>query len=116
MLLRLALRNVFRARARSAITIGSLFFGVTMSLLLSGFVMGVGESLVAEAIESRVGAIQVHRSGYFEKRDRQPLALYLERDPAFEAKLRGDAERDGDQPRASRSAGCSPTAVAGPSR
>lgn len=89
MLLRLAMRNVFRARARSAITIGSLFFGVMMSLLLSGFVMGVGESLVAEAIESRVGAIQVHRSGYFEKRDRQPLALYLERDSAFEAKLRG---------------------------
>ena len=47
MLMRLAMRNVFRAKARSAITIGALFFGVTMSLLLSGFVMGVGESLVA---------------------------------------------------------------------
>jgi putative ABC transport system permease protein len=87
MLLRLAMRNVFRAKARSAITIGALFFGVTMSLLLSGFVMGVGESLVAEAIESRVGAIQVHRTGYFEKRDRQPLALHLTRDPAVEARL-----------------------------
>lgn len=87
MLMRLAMRNVFRAKARSAITIGALFFGVTMSLLLSGFVMGVGESLVAEAIESRVGAIQVHRTGYFEKRDRQPLALHLTRDPAVEAKL-----------------------------
>ncbi|MDP1825260.1 MAG: FtsX-like permease family protein [Archangium sp.] len=81
------MRNVFRAKARSAITVGALFFGVTMSLLLSGFVMGVGESLVAEAIESRVGAIQVHRTGYFEKRDRQPLALHLTRDPAVEAKL-----------------------------
>ena len=88
MLLRLAMRNVFRARARSAITIGSLFFGVMMSLLLSGFAMGVGESLVAEAIESRVGAIQVHRTGYFEKRDLQPLAFNLERNPEFEAKLR----------------------------
>jgi putative ABC transport system permease protein len=88
MLLRLAMRNVFRARARSAITIGSLFFGVMMSLLLSGFAMGVGESLVAEAIQSRVGAIQVHRTGYFEKRDLQPLAFNLERNPEFEAKLR----------------------------
>ena len=87
MLLRLAMRNVFRAKARSAITIGALFFGVTMTLLLSGFVMGVGESLVSEAIESRVGAIQVHRVGYFEKRDRQPLALHLTRDPTVEAKL-----------------------------
>lgn len=87
MVLHLAMRNVFRARARSAITIGSLFFGVMMSLLLSGFLMGVAESLVAETIESRVGAIQVHKTGYFEKRDRQPLAFYLERDPAMEAKL-----------------------------
>lgn len=88
MLLRLAMRNVFRARARSAITIAALFFGVLMSLLLSGFVMGAAESLVAETIEARVGAIQVHRTGYFEKRDRQPLALHLTRDPALEAQLR----------------------------
>lgn len=59
-----------------------------MTLLLSAFVMGVGESLVAEAIESRVGAIQVHRTGYFEKRDRQPLAMYLEQSPELEAKLK----------------------------
>ncbi len=88
MLLQLAARNVFRAKARSAITIGALFFGVMMSLLLSAFVMGVGESLVAETIQSRVGAIQVHRTGYFEKRDRQPLALNLSRDASMEDKLR----------------------------
>lgn len=88
MLLRLAMRNVFRARARSAITIGALFFGVAMSNILSGFVMGVGESLVSETIESRVGSIQVHRAGYFEKRDRQPLTFNLEQSPAFEEKLK----------------------------
>ena len=99
MLLRLALRNVFRARARSAITIGALFFGVTMSLLLSAFVMGAGESLVSEAIESRVGALQVHRTGYFEKRDRAPLALNLTRDPAIEAKLRATPNVKGLTPR-----------------
>ena len=88
MLLRLAARNVFRAKARSAITIGALFFGVMMTLLLSAFVMGAGESLVAEAIESRVGAIQVHKLGYFEKRDRQPLAFYVDQSAELEATLR----------------------------
>lgn len=88
MLLRLASRNVFRAKARSAITIAALFFGVMMTLMLSAFVMGAGESLVAEAIESRVGAMQVHKAGYFEKRDRQPLALYLDQSPELEAKLK----------------------------
>lgn len=88
MLLRLASRNVFRAKARSAITIAALFFGVMMTLLLSAFVMGVGESLVEETIQSRVGAIQVHKAGYFEKRDRQPLALYVEQTAELEARMR----------------------------
>ncbi|MGV3623171.1 MAG: ABC transporter permease [Archangium sp.] len=87
MLLRLAIRNVLRSRSRSALTIGALFFGVMMSLVLSAFVMGVGESLVSEAIESRVGAIQVHRAGYFEKRDRQPLSFNLPQSKEFETKL-----------------------------
>jgi putative ABC transport system permease protein len=99
MLLRLAFRNVFRAKARSTITIGALFFGVMMSLALSGFAMGVAESLVAETIESRVGALQVHRRGYFEVRDRQPLALHLEQDSAFEARLRATPHVTGVTPR-----------------
>ncbi|MFO0598027.1 MAG: FtsX-like permease family protein [Myxococcaceae bacterium] len=99
MLLRLAIRNVFRAKARSAITIGALFFGVAMSNTLSGFVMGVGESMVSEAIESKVGSIQVHKSGYFEKRDRQPLAFNLPQDPALEAKLKAVAHVKAVTPR-----------------
>lgn len=78
--LRLALRNVTRAKARSAITIAALFFGVGMSLFLQGFVIGVGESLVDDTVEGRIGAFQVHRAGYYEKRDRQPLALDLRQD------------------------------------
>lgn len=99
MLLRLAIRNVFRAKARSAITIGALFFGVMMSLTLSGFSMGVTESLVAETLESRVGGLQIHKRGYFAIRDRQPLALYLEQDPAMEAKVRATPHVTGLTPR-----------------
>lgn len=88
MLLRLAFRNVLRARARSALTIAALLFCVMMSLLLSGLVMGVGESLASEAIEGSVGSLQVHRAGYFEKRDRQPLKFNLEQSADMEATLR----------------------------
>lgn len=99
MLLRLAIRNVFRAKARSAITIGALFFGVMMSLTLSGFSMGVAETLVAETIETRVGALQIHKKGYFAVRDRQPLALHLAQDPALEAKVRATPHVTGLTPR-----------------
>jgi putative ABC transport system permease protein len=34
-----------------------------------------------------VGAIQVHKKGYFEKRDRQPLVFHITRDAALEQKL-----------------------------
>jgi putative ABC transport system permease protein len=73
----LAFRNLFRARARTALTLGALLFGVMMSVALSGFLFGLAEALVTETIETRVGAIQVHRRGYFENRDRQPLGLDL---------------------------------------
>ncbi len=78
--LRLALRNVTRAKARSAITLAALFFGAGMSLFLQAFVIGVGESLIDDTVEGRIGAFQVHRAGYYEKRDRQPLALDIRQD------------------------------------
>ncbi len=84
----LAFRNVFRAKARSGITIAALFFGVFMSLLLGGLVLGMGESLIDETVNARVGALQVHRKGYFESRDRQPLKLDLPQGGELEAKLR----------------------------
>lgn len=87
-LLSLAARNVTRSKARSALTVGMLFFGVMMSLTLSGFVLGVGETLVDEAIKARVGALEVHRAGYFEERDKSPLKLDLEQGGALEATLK----------------------------
>ncbi|MEW5737918.1 MAG: FtsX-like permease family protein [Myxococcota bacterium] len=98
-LLSLAVRNVTRSKARTALTVGMLFFGVMMSLTLSGFVLGVGETLVDEAIKARVGAIEVHRAGYFAERDKSPLKLDLEQGGALEAKLKGTPHVTGVTPR-----------------
>jgi putative ABC transport system permease protein len=70
-----------------------------MSLTLSGFVLGVGESLVDEAIKARVGAIEVHRAGYFVERDKSPLKLDLEQGGALEAKLKAAPHVVGVSPR-----------------
>lgn len=98
-LLPLAARNVFRSKARTALTVGMLFFGVMMSLTLSGFVLGVGETMVAEAIQGRVGALEVHRKGYFEERDKSPLKLDLEQGGPLETKLKAAPHVTGVTPR-----------------
>lgn len=74
-LLRLALRNVRRNRSRSALTVGAIFFGVAMTIVLSGFGNGMGVLMANDVVMAKVGAIQVHRKGYADLRDNQPLKL-----------------------------------------
>jgi putative ABC transport system permease protein len=87
-LLMLAMRNVARSKARSALTTGAITFGILMTLLLGAFIHGTHRYLIDETMKSTVGALQVHHKGYFEQRDRQPLKLDLEEAGALEATLR----------------------------
>jgi putative ABC transport system permease protein len=77
-LLTLAVRNVARSKARSAITIGAITFGILMTLLLGAVIHGMHRYLVDDTVKGRVGAIQVHARGYLALRDRQPLKLDLD--------------------------------------
>ncbi len=74
-LFKLAFRNVRRSRARSALTAGAIGLGIMMSLILGAFIHGLHAYLVDDTVRGRVGALQVHRAGYFEVRDRQSLSL-----------------------------------------
>jgi putative ABC transport system permease protein len=85
---RLAARNLLRNRSRSALTLGAIFFGVALTVLLAGFGNGLGQLMANDVILSKVGAIQVHRRGYADQQDNQPLALDLPEGGAFEARLR----------------------------
>lgn len=74
-LVRLALRNVLRNKSRSAFTIGAIGFGVLMTLLLGAFVIALGNAIVDDVVKGRLGALQVHRKGYDDVRENQPLNL-----------------------------------------
>jgi putative ABC transport system permease protein len=62
----LALRGAIRHKARTAMTLGAIAFGIVAMILTRGFVedsiVGLGESL----IHSQSGHLQVSRAGYFE--------------------------------------------------
>ncbi|MBS0513291.1 MAG: ABC transporter permease [Proteobacteria bacterium] len=80
MLYKLALRNIFRQRVRSAVTLAAIVFGVVGLILSGGFVQDIFVQLGEAIIQSETGHVQVFREGFREKGSRQP-ERYLIDDP-----------------------------------
>jgi putative ABC transport system permease protein len=87
-LLDLAARNVRRNKSRTALTLGAIGFGVLMTLFLGGFAQGFRNLLIDDTIRGKTGAMQVHRRGYFDVRDNQPLDLDMEQGGELERRIR----------------------------
>jgi putative ABC transport system permease protein len=63
-LLKLALRNVLRHRGRTALTLGSIVFGVVAVILSGGFIADTIVEFGESMIHSQSGHLQVSRQGY----------------------------------------------------
>ena len=85
---KLAVRNVARNKRRSRITLGAILFGVTAVITLRGMHGGFLDVLTRDIVEGRVGALQIHRTGYADNLESMPLSLSMPADPAFMAKVR----------------------------
>ncbi|MDI6749827.1 MAG: FtsX-like permease family protein [Rhodocyclaceae bacterium] len=71
-LLKLALRNIFRHRGRTAMTLASVVFGVVALILAGGFIEDTIIETGEATIRSNTGHIQVARRGYWEYGSQQP--------------------------------------------
>ncbi len=71
-LLRLAFRNVLRHRARTALVVGAVAFGVAGLILAGGFVQDIFIQLGEALIRSQTGHLQLARKGFFEHGTRFP--------------------------------------------
>jgi putative ABC transport system permease protein len=69
---RLALRNVFRQKARTAMTLAAIVFGVIGLILSGGFVRDITIQLGEALIHSQSGHLQVSKTGYFTYGSRSP--------------------------------------------
>lgn len=65
MTLRCSLRNLFRQKARSGMTLASIVFGVVGLIVSGGFVEDVFIQLREATIHSRFGHLQVYKEGFF---------------------------------------------------
>jgi len=61
---KIAWRNIFRNRRRSFVVIGSVAVGVAGAIFMILFMMGMAEQMVHAAINSYLGHIQIHRTGF----------------------------------------------------
>jgi len=77
-LFKLAMRNVFRHRGRTLMTLASIVFGVAALILAGGFIedtiVETGESM----IRSSTGHLQVARQGYWQYGTRSPEKYLME--------------------------------------
>jgi putative ABC transport system permease protein len=89
---RLASRNIWRHKARTAMTLGAIAFGVAAMILSGGFVQDIYVQLGEATIHSQSGHIQVAKAGYFGSGSRSPEKYLI--NPVEEARslVSGHAE------------------------
>ncbi len=78
---KLALRNVFRHRARTAMTLAAITIGVMSLVLSGGLVQDFLIQLREATIHSQFGHLQLYKAGYSELGSRAPYR-YMINDPA----------------------------------
>jgi len=78
-MLRLALRNVFRHRLRTALTLAAIISGVAGLILTGGFVDDSLLQLREATIHSQFGHLQIYRTGYYEHGLQSPYLFMIDK-------------------------------------
>lgn len=77
-MLKLAFRNIFRNRLRTALTLAAIISGVAAIIVSGGFVEDIFVQLREATIHSRLGHAQIYRAGYLEYGQRDPTRYLIE--------------------------------------
>ncbi len=77
-MLKLAFRNLFRQRTRTALTLAVIVLGVVGLVLSGGFVEDIYIQLREFTIHSRLGHLQVYKTGYYLHGRRNPYQYMID--------------------------------------
>src|SRR5690606_31501637 len=86
-LMKLAARNLWRNRRRTAVTFSALALGIAVLIFVDSFASGFYGVGLRNVIELQSGEIQVFAPGYFAERDNLPLSPLLPGEAALQAAL-----------------------------
>lgn len=67
-IIKLAWKNMWRNRNRTAITISAIFFAVLLSTVTNSLQDGVFDNLIKNVVSFYNGYVQIHKKGYWEER------------------------------------------------
>src|ERR1700756_3104452 len=87
--LKLAVRNVFRNRRRTLITLAAMGFGAAAIIVFGGFVHSIYWGVRESTIRSQIGHIQLYRKGFSEKGNLAPYDYLIRDYDALRAELAG---------------------------
>lgn len=76
MILKLAWRNLWRSKRRTAITIASVFFAVILATLMMSLKEGVYKNMTEAMVASFTGYAQIHANGYWESKSIDDAFIY----------------------------------------
>jgi putative ABC transport system permease protein len=85
--IKLAIRNVFRNRRRTLITLAAMSFGGAAIVVFGGFVQAIFFGVRESTIRSQLGHIQLYRKGYSEKGNVAPYDYLIPNYTTLRAKL-----------------------------
>ena len=91
-MLKLALRNILRQKARTAMTLAAVVFGVVGLILSGGFVQDMFTQLANAVIHSQSGHIQIAQRGYFGAGSRSPEKYFLAEIDGLKRWVQGNRE------------------------
>src|SRR5439155_11859202 len=86
-MLRLALRNVFRHRVRTTITLAAIVFGVVGLILSGGFVQDILLQLGEAVIHSQSGHLQIAKAGFQVEGTRKPDQYLIQNPERLKARI-----------------------------
>jgi ABC-type lipoprotein release transport system permease subunit len=77
-ILRMALRNLWRRKGRTALTLGMIFLGTTLTVFWAGIAEGSYDQILDASTSTMTGQVQVVRAGYIDK----PSLFHTVEEPA----------------------------------
>ncbi len=75
---KLAFRNIFRQKIRTGLTLLAIIAGVIANIFAGGFIQDILNQVKDATIRSRLGHLQVYKSGFYTKGRRAPFKYMIE--------------------------------------
>jgi putative ABC transport system permease protein len=85
---KLAFRNIFRQKTRTGLTLLAIIAGVIANIFAGGFIEDIFFQIKDATIRSRIGHIQLYKSGYYTQGRRAPFKYMIENPQQKIAELR----------------------------